>query len=77
MVLAQRSLPWQVPIAGRPAVSQDGLAVPWLALLLLTSEEIDVAGSPPAAGTTGAQTVPLSAYLTPPAGTLGPALTPA
>jgi hypothetical protein len=34
-----------------------------------------VAGAPPAAGTTGVQTVPLSAYLTPPAGTLGPVST--
>jgi hypothetical protein len=67
VVLAQRSLPWQVAIA-------DGAdpAVPWLALLLLTPQEIDVAGTAPAAGATGVQTVPLSACLTPPAGTLGP-----
>ncbi len=76
MVLAQRSLPWQVPLTGQPAVSQDGLAVPWLAVLLFTRAEIDVAGSPPAPGSTGAQPVPVAAYLAPPAGTLGPALTP-
>jgi hypothetical protein len=34
-----------------------------------------VAGAPPAAGGTGTQTVPLGAYLTPPAGTLGPSVT--
>jgi hypothetical protein len=67
VVLAQRSLPWQVAIA-------DGAdpALPWLALLLLTRQEIDVAGTQPAAGATGVQTVPLSACLTPPTGTLGP-----
>jgi hypothetical protein len=74
VVLAQRTLPWQVPIADT-ASSQGGPAQPWLALLLLTRQEIDVAGSPPAAGTTGTQTVPLSACLTPPSGTLGPVAT--
>ena len=76
VVLGQRSLPWQLPIAdpagsGPPASP----AQPWLALLLLTSQEIDVTGAPPAAGTTGVQTVPLSAYLAPPTGTLGPVST--
>jgi hypothetical protein len=76
VVLGQRSLPWQLPIAdptgsGPPASP----AQPWLALLLLTSQEIDVAGAPPAVATTGVQTVPLSAYLAPPAGTLGPVAT--
>ena len=75
IVLAQRTLPWQLPIADGAASGADGQAQPWLALLLLTRPEIDVAGSPPAAGTTGAQTVSLSACLTPPAGTLGPVLT--
>jgi hypothetical protein len=74
VVLAQRTLPWQVPIAG-PSSSQSGPAQPWLALLLLTREEIDVAGSPPAAGTTGTQSVPLAACLAPPSGTLGPVAT--
>jgi hypothetical protein len=75
VVLAQRTLPWQVPIADGAAPGQGGPAQPWLALLLFTRPEIDVAGSPPAAGTTGTQTVPLSACLTPPSGTLGPAAT--
>jgi hypothetical protein len=74
VVLAQRSLPWQVPIADA-AGSGSASGPPWLALLLLTSQEIDVTGSPPAAGTTGIQTVPLSAFLTPPSGTLGPSPT--
>jgi hypothetical protein len=67
VVLGQRSMPWQVPIGSGPAAGQ-----PWLALLLLTRQEIDVAGAPPAPAATGVQTVPLNAYLTPPAGTLGP-----
>jgi hypothetical protein len=71
VVLAQRSLPWQVPIGPGPIAP----GTPWLALLLLTSQEIDVAGTPPAAGTTGVQTVPLSGLLAPPSGTLGPAST--
>lgn len=73
VVLAQRSLPWQIALADPGQASVDGL--PWLAVLLFTSQEIDVAGAPPAAASTGTQTVPLSAYLTPPAGTLGPQLT--
>jgi hypothetical protein len=73
VVLAQRSLPWQVPITDPAAGgAATGPAVPWLALLLFTSQEIDVAGAPPAAATTGAQTVPLASYLSPPSGTLGP-----
>jgi hypothetical protein len=75
VILAQRTLPWQVPIADGTPAGQGGQAQPWVALLLLTREEVDVAGSPPAAGTTGTQTVPLSACLTPPSGTLGPVVT--
>ena len=71
VVLAQRSLPWQVPIGPGPAAP----GTPSLALLLLTSQEINVAGAPPTAGTTGVQTVPLSDLLTPPSGTLGPTAT--
>jgi len=73
VVLAQRSLPWQVAIDDQQPAS--GPAKPWLALLLLTGNEIDVAGAPPAAGSTGAQPVPLGRYLKPPAGTLGPSPT--
>jgi hypothetical protein len=73
VVLGQRSLPWQLPIADPTGSGPPpSPAQPWLALLLLTSQEIDVAGAPPAVGTTGVQTVPLGAYLAPPAGTLGP-----
>ena len=75
VILAQRTLPWQVPIAGGTSSTQGGPAQPWLALLLLTPQEIDVAGSTPAGGTTGTQTVLLSACLTPPSGTLGPVVT--
>ena len=51
VILAQRTLPWQVPIAGGTSSTQGGPAQPWLALLLLTPQEIDVAGSTPAGGT--------------------------
>jgi len=76
VVLAQRSLPWQVSLTGQETVPPGGIAVPWLAVLLFTRAEIVIAGNPPAPGSTGAQAVPLGAYLSPPAGTLGPALTP-
>ena len=75
VILAQRTLPWQVPIADGAPAGPGGPAQPWVALLLLTRQEIDVAGALPAAGTTGTQTVPLSAFLTPPPGTLGPVVT--
>jgi hypothetical protein len=71
VLLAQRSLPWQVAISDQPPTPP----TPWLALLLLTRAEIDVQGSPPAAGTTGIQTVTIADYLTPPSGTLGPQIT--
>lgn len=71
VVLADRTVPWQIPIADPPA-GGSGPAMPWLALLLLTREEIDVGGNPPQGAATGAQPVPVSAYLQPPSGTLGP-----
>jgi hypothetical protein len=76
VVLAQRSLPWQVSLTGQDTTASGSTAPPWLAVLLLTRAEIDVAGQPPAPGSTGTQTVPVGSYLTPPAGTLGPAVTP-
>lgn len=78
MLLAQRSLPWQVEMPPPPGAAAGGQVtgpVPWLALLLLTRDEIDVAGSPPQPGGTGAQTVPLGHYKAPPAGTLAPVWT--
>ena len=57
-------------------MTPDGIAFPWLAVLLFTRAEIEIAGNRSPAGSTGAQAVPLGAYLSPPAGTLGPALTP-
>ena len=78
VVLAERTLPWQIPIAD-PAPGGGGSSpapgTPWLALFLLTRGEIDVGGSPPSPASTGAQTVPLADFLQPPAGTLGPNLT--
>ena len=68
VLLAQRSLPWQVSVSNQPPSTP----TPWLALLLLTRPEVDVQGQPPSPGTTGVQTVNISEYLAPPAGTLGP-----
>jgi hypothetical protein len=76
VVLAQRSLPWQVSLTGQDTAASGSPAQPWLAVLLLTRAEIDAAGKPPAPGSTGTQTVPIGSYLTPPTGTLGPAVTP-
>ncbi len=73
VVLAQRSLPWQVAIADDQAATVP--APPWVALLLLTSQEIDVAGAPPGAGSTGTQSVPLGDFLAPPSGMLPPTAT--
>jgi hypothetical protein len=70
VVLAQRTLPWQIPLADDPGGVPHG--TPWLALILLTPSEIDVAGEPPASGTTGRQVVPLGQVLAPPSGIVGP-----
>ena len=72
VVLADRTLPWQIPIADPPTGGSSGPGTPWLALLLLTRDEIDVGGNPPQGAASGAQTVPVSEYLQPPSGTLGP-----
>jgi hypothetical protein len=76
VLLAQRSLPWQVAMPAPVGSTTTAVpARPWLALLLLTAQEIDVAGARPAANSTGTQTVPLGGYLAPGAGTLGPKVT--
>ncbi|GAA4375979.1 hypothetical protein [Nocardioides caricicola] len=71
VVLSRRNLPWQIDPLGAPA------GTPWLALLLLTPDEVVApqGGSGPGAAPspTGAHSVPLADYLSPPAGTLGPA----
>jgi hypothetical protein len=77
VVLADRTLPWQIAIADPSpgGGSSPAPGTPWLALLLLTGSEIDVNGSPPGPATTGSQTVPLASFLQPPSGTLAPNIT--
>src|SRR6476469_832728 len=57
VVLAQRTLPWQVAMTKGPQGVPAPAGTPWMALLLLTTDEIDVSGSKPATGTTGRQVV--------------------
>lgn len=80
VVLSRRNLPWQIG-------DDDARGRPWLALLLLTPDEVVLptvgatvgatvgpgAGPAPAPTPTGTHTVTLADYLTPPAGLLGPA----
>ena len=74
VVLSQRVLPWERTLAsGVPANS------PWMALLLLTADQIiPPAGTPPGsiANPTLAGTYPVGQVTQPPSGTLGPAVTP-
>ncbi len=76
VVLAQRTLPWQVAVAEGPTVVSAPPGTPWMALLLLTAAEIDVAGHAPTPGTTGRQVVGIAQLLAPPSGIAGPAATP-
>lgn len=73
VVLNRRDLPWMVRVTD---AGQDGGAVtPWLAVLLLTPEEIITryATAPmPSPTPTGAHVVPLSEYLNPPDGMPAP-----
>ena len=71
-VLAERTLPWQVPVADPGSTGAPPATTPWLALLVLTRDEIDVDGAPPDATSTGTQAVSLTELLEPPAGTAGP-----
>jgi hypothetical protein len=75
VVLAQRTLPWQVAMTDRPNGNAAPAGTPWMALLLLTTGEIDVSGSKPAAGSTGRQVVGIGQLLSPPSGIVGPTAT--
>jgi hypothetical protein len=68
VLLGVRSLPWQVALAEPPPAGSP----PWLALLLLARDEIDVGGSQPTGDETGEQKLTLADCLSPPSGTLGP-----
>lgn len=76
VVLNRRDLPWAVKITD--AGQDGGPESPWLAVLLLTPEEIvtKYATAPrPPPTPTGAHVVPLSEYLNPPDGMPAPAFT--
>jgi hypothetical protein len=75
VVLKQRVLPWERPLAASGVTNR----TPWLALLLLTEDEIiPPAGVSPTtiANPTLVGTYPVTQLLQPPAGTLGPNVTP-
>ncbi len=75
IVLNQRVLPWERTLASSVPASS-----PWMAVLLLTADEIiPPAGSPPAgsiSNPTLAGTYAVTDVINPPSGTLGPAITP-
>lgn len=73
VVLARRTLPWEIAVGG---ASSGPRVAPWLAVLLLTADEIVAPPKGVAASPTLTQAVPLHQYLTPPTGTLGPQLDP-
>jgi hypothetical protein len=74
-VLDRRTLPWELdPTPVPPGAGARPAPPPWLAVLLLTPEEV-VPPDPgtPSADLGGARSVPLAAYLDPPPSVLGPA----
>jgi hypothetical protein len=75
-VLRRPALPREIQADGPPPPGSGRSDTPWLALLLLTPEEI-LAGDPAVTVTsTGVHAVPLRDYLEPPPGIAGPAFTP-
>lgn len=87
-VLGRRTLPWEIdPVLATtadpepdgptdPATDPRPLVAPWLAVLLLTPEEVvPPAGGAPSGDLTGSTSVPLRDYLDPAPPVLGPAAT--
>lgn len=75
VVLGARTLPWQIAPGPAAALAGGPLVTPWLALLLLTPDDIVTATAPAAGSVTGAFSVPLADYLSPGDGYVGPDFT--
>ncbi|MDQ3930975.1 MAG: hypothetical protein M3328_17755 [Chloroflexota bacterium] len=77
VVLSQRTLPWQIAV-GDSTGTICPAGTPWMALLLLTEDEIVFPPDAVSTGNiTGRKAKALRDYLLPPAGTLGPRFSPA
>jgi hypothetical protein len=73
VVLVNRGLPWQITIGGPLSGPQ---VAPWMALFLVTPEEIVAPPDQNASGNlNGTRVIPLTEYLNPPSGVFGPQFT--